>query len=87
MVTLNERRLLYIWSDTDLSSILSLLYKQTRERETYVLIPEPLNPTSVHRIRAEFKASGEKLVRPWWASIKFRCTTETIEQQIDGSER
>lgn len=37
MVTLNERRLLYIWSDTDLSSILSLLYKQTRERETYVL--------------------------------------------------
>jgi hypothetical protein len=37
VVTLNERRLLYIWSDTDLSSILSLLYKQTRERETYVL--------------------------------------------------
>ena len=68
VVTLNERGCfisdLIYWFEL---SFVVALQADTRAR-TFVCPDEPLNPTSVHQIRAEFKPSGERrclpLVRP-----------------------
>lgn len=84
--------LLYIWSDwywsVELNFVVAL--QEDRRTRTYVLMNHWTSPLSIKSVQNSNRPANVGACRSSdqsWADVKFRCTTETIEQQIDRTER